>query len=210
MKKTLKIAILAALLATFGSASAKTGNGNSGNGGGNGGGNNGGNNTPTLDICGAGDLGGVTVSKCAGFFSGNLISNNPSSTAQVKSILSSTFNVANSTAVWSEKIDLAGSKTVNFSTLLKGDVIVAIHYGNGVGGPGNGTAFYELVAGSSGLDTFTTKFSASSDAAIYYMNAPVVAAVPDQTDENAYDINLRAVPAAPPATTAAPTATATK
>jgi hypothetical protein len=127
-----------------------------------------------LASCSFSDLTGVTVTKCAGFAAGNLINNSPADVATVKSILLNTFAVSSTDGAWIEKLDgLGGTHTINFAKPLSGRTIVALHFGNGVGGPGNGTAFYEFNAGSN-LDTFTTTFNASSNAAIY-----MTAAVPE-------------------------------
>jgi hypothetical protein len=129
---------------------------------------------PTLSACSFSDLTGVTVTKCAGFAAGNLINNSTADVATVKSILLNTFAVSSTDGAWIEKLDgLGGTHTINFTKPLSGRTIVALHFGNGKDGPGNGTAFYEFNAGSN-LDTFTTTFNASSNAAIY-----MTAAVPE-------------------------------
>jgi len=123
--------------------------------------------------CSFSDLVGVTVSKCAGFLGGNLIDSSPSDLATVRSILKNTFGVSLINETWLEKIDgLNGAQTIDFTTPLSGDTIVALHFGNGRGGPGNGTAFYEFNAGSS-LDSFRTIFRTSSNAAIYRTTSAV-------------------------------------
>lgn len=49
-----------------------------------------------------------------------------------------------------------------------------MHYGNGQGGPGNGTAFYRIDAGA-GLSSITLNYSASSNLVVFATNtgAPV-------------------------------------
>ncbi|MGH6993475.1 MAG: PEPxxWA-CTERM sorting domain-containing protein [Caulobacteraceae bacterium] len=65
------------------------------------------------------------------------------------------------------KVDnLNGSTTLNFGVPLSGITYFGIHYGAGVGGPGNGTAFYELDL-TSPTNTITLNYNASSDAVLY-------------------------------------------
>lgn len=123
--------------------------------------------------CSFGDLSGVTVTKCAGFLGGNLIDNSPNDLAAVRTILNNTFGASLANETWLEKLDgLNGEQTIDFTTPLSGNTIVALHFGNGRGGPGNGTAFYQFDAGTS-LDSFRTVFRASSNAAIYQTSSAV-------------------------------------
>ena len=84
--------------------------------------------------------------------------------------------------------NLSGITKINFNTLLVGQTIIGVHYGNGAGSPGadlgkkgNGdggdTAFYLFDAGT-GLDTFNLNFGASSNVRLYQTSAP---AVPEPT-----------------------------
>ena len=84
--------------------------------------------------------------------------------------------------------NLSGLQNITFNTLLFGQTIIGVHYGNGKGSPGseigkNGdggdTAFYLFDAGT-GLanNTFSLKFGASSNARLYQTSAP---AVPEPT-----------------------------
>ena len=76
----------------------------------------------------------------------------------------------------------SGSSTVNFATLLFGQTIIAVHYGNGVGSPGrpnnstqgdgDDTAFYLFNAGTIGLDTFTLAFNAASTVTLFQTGSP--------------------------------------
>jgi hypothetical protein len=125
---------------------------------------------PVTNPCSFSDLSGVAVTQCAGFFAGNLINNSPTDIAAVKSILYDAFGIASPSGLWLEKLSgLNGAQTINFATPLSGPTIVALHFGNGQGGPGNATAFYEFNAGAN-LDSFTTRYTTSSNAAIYLTN----------------------------------------
>ena len=102
------------------------------------------------------DIPGVTVSKCYGFVAGNMINDSPADKLAVKNILSSQFAFSGQSGAPIESINVAmnpstHNTTYDFAHMLTGDVIVAMHFGNGSGGPGNGTAFYEFNAGS-GVD----------------------------------------------------------
>lgn len=103
---------------------------------------------------------------CSGFYAGNLLSNSPANiTAQTSALAAlgfawdGNFNAA-------EKLGaLASSLTVDFPTLLNGVSYIGIHFGNGVGGPGNATAFYKINANN--LDVINLAYNASSDAVLY-------------------------------------------
>lgn len=83
-------------------------------------------------------------------------------------------------------VELSGLTTIDFSTLLFGETIIGVHYGNGDGSPGNpdgpvkgdgdDTAFYKFDAGATGLDTFTLNYGASSNVRLYKTG---VGAVPE-------------------------------
>ena len=107
-----------------------------------------------------------TAQACAGFFAGNLISSSPADvTAQTSALATLGFTWDGSTVV--ETLSgLNGSHTVDFATLLQGISYVAFHFGNGQGGPGNGTAFYRVDAGT-GLDVINLAYNASSNARLY-------------------------------------------
>lgn len=104
---------------------------------------------------------------CAGFYDGNLLNGSPTDLAAQQAALATLGFSWDGDFDTVEKLsDLNGSHTVDFSTLLQGISYVAVHFGNGRGGPGNATAFYRLDAGA-GLDTFTLNFNASSNAVLY-------------------------------------------
>jgi len=118
--------------------------------------------------CTAGDISPAAVS-CVGFYSGNLL-NNANVNAQYTALASLDFT-------WDKNwnaltpLQLGGSQTVNFPGMMYGISYVGIHYGNGRGGPGNATAFYKIDAGA-GLDSFTLKYLASSNAVLYHTGSP--------------------------------------
>jgi hypothetical protein len=103
---------------------------------------------------------------CAGFFAGNLISSSPADILAQTSALASLGFTWNGSTVVETLSNLNGSHTVDFATLLQGISYVAFHFGNGQGGPGNGTAFYRLNAGT-GLDVINLAYNASSNARLY-------------------------------------------
>jgi hypothetical protein len=129
-----------------------------------------------LAICSDTDISPSALS-CVGFFSGNLLSNSPADITAQTSALASLGLTWDQNFTGDEKLSpLNGSHTLDFSTLLTGISYIGIHFGNGEGGPGNGTAFYKLDAGA-GLDTITLKYNASSDAVLYSVSP--VHAVPE-------------------------------
>ena len=103
---------------------------------------------------------------CSGFFAGNLINSSPADVIAQKSALATLGFTWDGTTVLETLSPLNGSHTVDFATLLKGISYVAFHFGNGQGGPGNGTAFYRVDAGA-GLDVIGLAYNASSNARLY-------------------------------------------
>lgn len=135
----------------------------------------------TNRTCSFDDLTGVNVTACAGFYGGNLLKGDTGDTVSgaVAAALTALGMANATTATYLEKIpSLQGSTTVDFTTLLSGPTIVAVHFGSGAwtngiawnpaqnGRPGGGTAFYKFDAGTS-LDTFGLALSSSSGAAIF-------------------------------------------
>jgi len=120
------------------------------------------------------------ASACAGFYPGNVVNGAPANNATLTSALASlgfTYGGDN------DGIEqFSGSSTVNFATLLFGQTIIAVHYGNGVGSPGrpnnstqgdgDDTAFYLFNAGTIGLDTFTLAFNAASTVTLFQTGSP--------------------------------------
>ena len=129
-------------------------------------------------------LAGVSknASDCRGFVSGNEIG-----AASSEILLAQLGYQGAATPGIETLIELSGLKTINFGTLLFGDTVIGVHYGNGDGSPGNplgneikgdgdDTAFYRFDAGTTGLDTFTLKYEASSNVRLYKTG---VGAVPE-------------------------------
>lgn len=115
----------------------------------------------------------INAEACTGFLGGNVLSASPSAIAAQKNALNSlgftwdgNFNTVETLS------GLSGSHTVNFNQALRGITYVGFHFGNGVGGPGNGTAFYRLNAGNKGLDILTLNYAASSNAVLYHTTIP--------------------------------------
>jgi len=129
--------------------------------------------------CTFGDLTGVTVTACSGFWAGNLIDGAGPDTEVAAALL--LMGVV-SDGSYSEKIaGTGGSMTINFITPLSGDTIVGLHFGGGAfpgGGNDQGTAFYRFNAGTS-LDTFGLTLTSSSNAAIYQTSEVPVPGVPE-------------------------------
>ena len=126
-----------------------------------------------------GDLSGVTVTQCAGFYQGNALnSGNQTALSLVNSILTSPGWGLASVTGWIEKYDTNNS-AINFSTMLYGDTVVAFHWGNFPGGgAGNVSALYRFNAGTAGVDVFSITAGAQglSNAAVFVTS---VTAVPE-------------------------------
>ena len=116
-----------------------------------------------------------TATNCAGFVQGNAVGG--SATSPSAATLLASLGYSGSLTGLELLENLNGSTLINFNTLLVGQTIIGVHYGNGQGSPGrpigstgNGdgddTAFYLFNAGS-GLDTFTLNFNASSNVRLY-------------------------------------------
>lgn len=138
-----------------------------------------------LPVCSASDISSTpspvntpfASTTCQGFFSGNLLSNNPGDkTAQVNALntllgstvySTATFNFGDFTTL----SGLSGLKTIDFAGTLSGMTLIGVHYGNGVGSPGNtvdgdATAFYLFNAGTN-LDKFYLTYNSSSNVTLY-------------------------------------------
>jgi hypothetical protein len=110
------------------------------------------------------------ASACRGFYSGNLLNdggkNHINTAYQIQALSELGFDWDGSTIV--EKLEgLNGSHTVDFASLLNGVTFMGVHFGNGVGGPGNATAFYRFDAGVD-RDTLALAYNASSNAVLYH------------------------------------------
>ncbi len=120
--------------------------------------------------CG-GSLGifGTAATDCAGFYSGNVLSNSvPTGDVATQTaalaLLGFTFTDFDSYL----KIDTSDATFLDFGQMLYGDTIIGIHFGNG-SGVGNNTAFFEFnftspvngisldLPGSSGVVLYTTQ-----------------------------------------------------
>ncbi len=140
---------------------------------------------PVLASCSGADV-SVTGASCLGFFSGNLNGNKPSVAAintDLKSWDFSLSSAVNSSFMLSNLGTNNQTHTINFDQMLYGDTIVGIHYGNVTGANGvksnNVTAFYRFDAGTTGLDSFTTKFASLSNATLYLTHAAPTSPVPE-------------------------------
>jgi len=127
--------------------------------------------------CANNDISPAALS-CVGFYSGNVLSGSPADiNTQYAALASLGFT-------WDKNwnaltpLQLGGSHTVNFPGTMYGISYVGVHFGNGQGGPGNGTAFYKIDAGA-GLDSFTLRYNASSNAVLYSTGAPPPPGVPE-------------------------------
>lgn len=136
--------------------------------------------------CSFGDITNATVSACSGFYSGNLLNSGTGSSTDADETfaLNALLGLSNVSFSVLQKIEDTGGAPANFSSLLFGDTVIGIHFGNGAdkfkdaspayNGRGGGTAFYRFDAGTSGLDTvvFSSLLAgASSGATLYYTSA---------------------------------------
>jgi hypothetical protein len=119
---------------------------------------------------------------CAGFVFGNALNNAENTDPTTSELLAELGYFGSLAGI--ETISGAGGMTIDFNTLLFGETIVGIRFGNGSGAPGgsgsNGdgddTAFYKFNADATGLDAFTTIYGARSSARLYSTG---VGAVPE-------------------------------
>ena len=129
--------------------------------------------------CNLFDLTGVTVSKCSGFWAGNLFNvgaGNPSNAAQNAALAA--MGIATPVTVL-EKFDISDpSVFVNFVTPLFGQTVVGFHWGGGVFNANypnstikSGSAFYLFDAGTTGLDKlyFSTMMQQSTSNATLFL-----------------------------------------
>jgi hypothetical protein len=121
---------------------------------------------PSLAQCAASDIIGAQVLNCTGFLDKNLL-NNANATQDMTILAALGYNDWSGQFANPVKIDnLNGSKTLDFGVKLTGISYIAVHYGAGVGGPGNGTAFYVLDA-AQGINQLHLAYDASSSAILF-------------------------------------------
>ena len=128
---------------------------------------------------------GGTVIDCAGFVFGNPINDGggegipgnglSANEEQMASLLLELGFVYTGDSNGIEQIFSDSNPLINFNTLLTGNTIIGVHYGNGQGSPGrppgtqgdgNDTAFYLFDAGA-GVDSFTLNFNSSSTVTLF-------------------------------------------
>jgi hypothetical protein len=142
----------------------------------------GGSSTPATVTCGTTDITATsaTILACSGFVSGNLLNqSNASADQQILQALGYGDWSGKITDVAGSANNLNGSRTVDFGVDLSGISIIGIHYGNGKGGPGQGTAFYVLDA-AQGIGQIHLAYGASSNAILFATGLPrQIADVPE-------------------------------
>lgn len=114
-----------------------------------------------------------TASDCAGWFVGNLNSGNATDLADsataANTLLGTTFTGVTLPII--ETLGNIGSgNTIDFGTLLFGPTLVSAHVGGAIGAGGigyNGTGFFLLNAGTTGLDTLTLNVPGLSNARLF-------------------------------------------
>jgi hypothetical protein len=133
---------------------------------------------PVVPACSFGDLSGVTVTACTGYFQDNLLQGGTgdtvSGTIAAQLALLGVVNAAS--AIYIEKIGANGGlPSVNFAIPLSGDTVIGLHLGGGsdkfgANIPGGATAFYRFNAGTN-LDSFGLAMSSSSGVAVFQTSA---------------------------------------
>jgi hypothetical protein len=103
---------------------------------------------------------------CSGFYDGNILNGSPADILAQKTALADLGFVWDGSTIIQTISPLNGAMVVDFDQLLVGVSYVAMHFGNGKGGPGNATAFYKIDAGS-GIDKINLVYNASSNAVLY-------------------------------------------
>lgn len=116
-------------------------------------------------VCSVGDLGGATVTGCAGFVTGNMISGRDESQAMAADLLGD-LGLVGATGTWIEKIENPDDGKIVFETPLYGMTYIGLHRG-GAGDGGQGSAFYVFDAGQSGTLELLFNRGGLSNAAVY-------------------------------------------
>lgn len=132
-------------------------------------------NTNAACAIGSINLTNVTVTKCSGFWSGNLLNTGAGSLTDADETAGLTALGFGQMTVVQNIGSLNGSAFADFTPLLYGQTIIAIHFGqsvfaDGYNGNGGGTAFWLFDAGSSGLDkvNISSALSGASSGATLY------------------------------------------
>lgn len=116
-----------------------------------------------------------TATGCTGWYEGNLNSGNGDDKTNSATALNTLLgtSLTGTTLTWLENIDSLSGNSVDFSTALYGETVVAFHVGGANGEPTgvgyNATAFFKFDAGNllGGLDTFSFNRAGLSNARLY-------------------------------------------
>lgn len=111
-----------------------------------------------------------TAVACAGFVDKNALGGSPTDIATQKTELASIGFTWDGSTIVEGISNLNGAHTVDFSTPLDGITYIGAHFGNGRGGPGDATAFYEFDF-SAPTSSITLNYNASSNVVVYSTTA---------------------------------------
>ena len=131
--------------------------------------------------CSLNDL-SVVATSCSGFYNGNLVSGNASALADSAAIINGLIGTSytGGTLPIIETLPSLSGSTINFSTPLYGQTVLAVHAGAARGQVNSigyqGTAFYVLEAGAlgNGLDTLSFNRPGLSNARLFVTTPPAV------------------------------------
>lgn len=107
-----------------------------------------------------------TAVACAGFVDKNALGGSSADIATQKAELADIGFMWNGSTIVEGVSNLNGAHTVDFKTPLDGITYLGAHFGNGTGGPGNATAFYEFDF-TAPTSSITLNYNASSNVVVY-------------------------------------------
>ena len=128
--------------------------------------------------CDASLVDGAT--SCVGYYEGNLLSNSPTNiTLQTAAIadLNADYTFDGNFNGTTKIETLTGGNMLDFGTMLFGETVIGIHFGNVAGPAGNVTAFYLFDFGTDGVSSIRLNNTMGFSNAVLYNTS--VGAVPE-------------------------------
>ena len=123
----------------------------------------------------------VGATECVGYYEGNLLGGSEAKiNLQIAAIddLSANYTFDGDFNNTTKVETLTNGNMINFGTLLTGETVIGIHFGNVAGPAGNVTAFYSFDFGTEGVNSITLRDTQGFSNAVLY-NTGGAGAVPE-------------------------------
>ncbi|MDG6079084.1 PEP-CTERM sorting domain-containing protein [Erythrobacter litoralis] len=124
----------------------------------------------------------VGAQSCSGYYEGNLNGGSPAKIeAQQVAVaaLGANYTFDGNFGDLAKTTTLTGGSMIDFGTMLFGETIVSIHFGNVAGPGGNVTGFYLFDFGTTGASSITLANTQGFSNAVLYTTGTIGGAVPE-------------------------------